>query len=270
MREQSGASRILIVDDDVGTTDSFSLILSHRGFVVDTAATGQEGLQRARHRSWDLLLSDLFLPDLSGIDVVRSLRDEGINVPAIIMTAFATTSSAMEAIRLGVIDYVEKPLFEDDVVRAVETALAGRLGAAVPTPNPPALPAIERWTALVLCAVGAPYDPRTLEEWAKLGCIARATLEKRCEAAGVGPKASLDLARVLRAVRQARRTGAAPDLFLDADPRTLRRLLSAAGLCAAGFASFPVPTPLQLLRTQRILSTTVVLEALGRALAHLQ
>ena len=270
MQEQSGVSRILIVDDDVGTLESFSLILRLRGFAVDTAATGQEGLQRARREATDLLLTDLCLPDFSGIDIVRSLRHEGIQVPAIIMTAFATTSSAVDAIRLGVVDYIEKPLFEDDVLTAVDNVLARAENERLPVRNAPVVPALERWAELVLCAVRSHDDPRTLEDWAKLGCIARATLEKRCEGAGVGPKASLDLARVLRAVSQAHRTGNTPDMFLNADPRTWQRLLGAAGLASAAHGRSAVPMPLELLDAQRILTNVVAVDALRRALARLQ
>ena len=267
MRQQNGVSRILIVDDDVGTIESFSLILRLGGFAVETAATGQEGLERARRRSLDLLLTDLCLPDVSGIDVVRYLRQDGIFVPTIMMTAFATTSSAVDAIRLGVVDYVEKPLCDDDLMSAVAKALARDESAWLRAANVPVLPAVDRWAELMLRAVRATYDPRTLEDWAELGCMARGTLEKQCQAARVAPKASLDLARVLRAVSQAHRTGGAPDMFLNANPRTVQRLLGAAGLTSAAHASGPVPTPLKLLDVQQILSSIVALDALRYGLA---
>jgi DNA-binding response OmpR family regulator len=260
-------SRILVVDDDLGTLETVSAILRLEGFPVTTAGTGEQALEHTRRSAPDLLLADLCLPDFSGLDLLRSLRAEGIQAPAIIMTGFGTIPSALEASRLGALDYLEKPLFEEAIVGAIRKSLTATSIAPISTlpGNAPAPRAAAKWAELVFSALTATDDLRTLQQWGKLQGISRATVENRCAAAGVDAKASLDLARVLRAVVHASQMNCSVEALLDCDPRTLRRLFSAGGLPAPSSASV-VPTTSQFLDSQRFIIERLALEALRRAL----
>jgi YesN/AraC family two-component response regulator len=101
---------VLIVDDDCGTVECFQDMLRYDGYDVSAAHTGADGLMHARRDSFDLVLSDLMLPDISGIELLRELRVHRILVPFVVVTAFGSVATAVEAIKLGASDYVEKPL----------------------------------------------------------------------------------------------------------------------------------------------------------------
>ena len=121
---------VLIVDDDLGTREGFKDILrSENGFDVATAATGREGLALARRQTFNAILIDLHLPDISGIDVLRDILATDPDVPIVIMTAFGTMTSAIEALKLGALDYVSKPLVGDDLVGVVHHAIAQKRNA---------------------------------------------------------------------------------------------------------------------------------------------
>src|SRR5262249_26063211 len=109
----SHVSHVLVIDDDPGTLQTFSVILRLAGFGVSTALSGLEALSLARRRSLDLILMDLRLQDMDGVEILRVLRAEQIEVAVVVMTAFGSIQSAVDALKLGAKDYVEKPL--DDV-----------------------------------------------------------------------------------------------------------------------------------------------------------
>jgi YesN/AraC family two-component response regulator len=115
---------ILVADDDVLTLESAGGVLSDAGFEVTKATTGQAGLDLAKCRAFQLILLDLRLPDLTGIQVLQQLRFVPVEAPVVIMTGFASVPSVVEAMRLGAVDYVEKPLIGDDLVRVVLRGLA--------------------------------------------------------------------------------------------------------------------------------------------------
>src|ERR1051325_5451269 len=93
-------SRILVIDDDLGTRETFQAILRLAGFDVATAATGEHGLDVVRSTNCDLVLADLRLPDMSGLDILQSVRDAGLDVPFVIITAFPSVDSAITAFKL--------------------------------------------------------------------------------------------------------------------------------------------------------------------------
>ncbi len=117
--------RILIIEDDPHGGNSVVEAMDDIGFDATLATTGEEGIRLFREISFDVVLSDLMLPDINGVDVLSSLRKVDESVPVLIMTAHATVSSAVEAIKIGAYDYISKPLDLDDIQakvrRAVET-----------------------------------------------------------------------------------------------------------------------------------------------------
>ena len=116
--------RILVVDDDATVRKSCQRILGERGFEVEAVATGAEALERTRLGYYDCALVDLKMPDVDGMEIVRVTRRDRRNMGVVIVTGYGETGTAAEAVRLGVSDYVCKPFTPDQIVQAVERALA--------------------------------------------------------------------------------------------------------------------------------------------------
>jgi DNA-binding NtrC family response regulator len=115
--------RILVIDDEKNIRDIFSLLLEERGYAVDTAASGSEGLGKARSFEPDVVLLDMNLPDIPGLDVLGRIKESRPNTEIIIITAFGTIRSAVEATKLGAYDYLEKPVDNDGLLLAVSRIL---------------------------------------------------------------------------------------------------------------------------------------------------
>jgi adenylate cyclase len=118
--------RLLVVDDNELNRDMLSRRLGGRGFVVDIAEDGERALARIEQRAFDLVLLDVMMPGLSGIDVLRHLRERWpeSDLPVIMATARDSTEDVVEALRLGANDYVTKPLDFPVVLARIETQLA--------------------------------------------------------------------------------------------------------------------------------------------------
>jgi FixJ family two-component response regulator len=255
--------RVLIIDDDDGALQGYGWILRASGFDVFTAHSGSEGLSRARQRDLDLVLADLRLPDLSGIDVLRKLRADEINTPFVIVTAWGTTRSAVEALQLGARDYVEKPLTGDDLVHVVERALSQTKQAGDADLE---AHAAARWAASVVTVIDSPEDPKTFKGWSRCAAASPGTLKNWCRTAGVSPRRSLVLARLLRAVVLREIKGyRLTDLLNVADTRTLMSLLKLAGFESHGIEALPHNTR-EFLEKQSLVTDRTAISALSRAL----
>jgi DNA-binding NtrC family response regulator len=110
---------ILLVDDDVGFRGLMETILKGEGYTVDSAGSLAEAIEWANRRSYHLLVSDLKLPDGSGLELLKQWRREMPEAPAIMITAFGTVATAVEAMKLGAADYLGKPLSSPDELRIV-------------------------------------------------------------------------------------------------------------------------------------------------------
>ena len=120
----SRAGTVLVVEDDPGTAESLRQVLEDEGHAVIAAATGEQGLAMAAKQNCDVVLTDLKLPDLSGLDIVKRLRTVQARLPIILMTAHGTTDIAIEATRHGAFDYLLKPFEMPAMLHAIERALA--------------------------------------------------------------------------------------------------------------------------------------------------
>ena len=126
---------LLIIDDEPGIRAALERLLTRRGYRVETAASGEEGIRKLEDGEIQLVITDLTLEPLSGLDVLRWVRNRseeqgGSNVdpPVILMTAYGSERSAVEAMKLGALDYLPKPFDNDELVLVVERALEeGRL-----------------------------------------------------------------------------------------------------------------------------------------------
>ncbi len=115
---------ILIVDDNRDIVAALTDILISRGYGVLSAYNGRQGLWLALEREPDLILLDWNLPQLSGYQVLQSLRERGNNTPVVLMTIYGSENIAIQAFRLGVRDYIPKPFHVPDTLGAIEQALA--------------------------------------------------------------------------------------------------------------------------------------------------
>jgi YesN/AraC family two-component response regulator len=111
--------QILVVDDDLGTRQTFSVILRLEGWDVVAAATGRDALVLATDCRADVALLDVRLPDMTGVEVLRAFSTHSPATRCVMMTAFGSVSSAVEAMKLGACDYVEKPLTDLQLVELV-------------------------------------------------------------------------------------------------------------------------------------------------------
>jgi two-component system response regulator AtoC len=102
--------RVLIIDDEKSIRDIFSLLLEDQGYLVETAGKGKEGI--AVSEKWDpeVILLDMNLPDVSGLEVLAEIKKRRPKTEIIIMTAYGTIKNAVEATKLGAYAYLEKPV----------------------------------------------------------------------------------------------------------------------------------------------------------------
>lgn len=118
--------RILVIDDDHAVRESVARILRSAGHTVDAAHNGEDGFELARPNTYDVILSDLKMPGMSGLEVLAQLRAHRVDSTFIIMTGFGTVESAVEAMRLGAVDFMQKPFFRDEILLRVKAAVDRR------------------------------------------------------------------------------------------------------------------------------------------------
>ncbi|HFE53207.1 MAG TPA: response regulator, partial [Bacteroidetes bacterium] len=112
--------RVLLIEDDPGEQDLIAEVLSLRGCRVDKASTGREGLRLLERNFYDLVLCDVKLPDLSGLDVLVKAREHDSDLGVIIITAYPSVPSAVSAIQRGAYDYLQKPLNVDHLEHTLD------------------------------------------------------------------------------------------------------------------------------------------------------
>jgi DNA-binding NtrC family response regulator len=117
---------LLIVDDDAAMRQMLESLFNEQGFLVSQAASTGAALEMAREVDYDVVLSDIKMPGRSGIELVGELRQFRRETPVILMTAFGSIDSAVEAMRAGALDYITKPFEPDVVLLTVERAIERR------------------------------------------------------------------------------------------------------------------------------------------------
>ncbi len=135
------AGAILVVDDEAGYRTLFSSVLRQAGYTVVTADSGREALELVGRRPIRLVVLDLVMPDLDGLEVCRRLRARDPALPVVFLTAYGSIPSAVEAMREGAADYLTKPLDRIDQLPEMVTRILGR-AAASPAVKEKAGPAI--------------------------------------------------------------------------------------------------------------------------------
>ena len=115
--------KILVIDDEKIICEGCRLALSEERYSVDFRMNGKEGLQAIRESEYDLVLLDMKLPDIDGMEVLRTVRKERTGVYIIVMTGYSTVQNAVEAMKLGAVDYLAKPFTDDEILIAVQRAV---------------------------------------------------------------------------------------------------------------------------------------------------
>ena len=115
--------RLLIVDDDPELRNFLSTELRVEGYSCDEAATGQQALGQIRAQPWDLILLDWTLPDFSGVEVCRRMRQGGISTPVLMLTARDEVRERVEALDSGADDYLTKPFSIEELLARVRARL---------------------------------------------------------------------------------------------------------------------------------------------------
>ena len=118
--------KILVVDDQRNMRTTLAMMLRGGGHEVDEAAEGRQGCEMGSTGAFDLVLTDLRMGDCDGIEVLRTVKAAQPMTEVIVMTAYGTIESAVEAMRLGAVDYIQKPFTEQELVVKVEKALDSR------------------------------------------------------------------------------------------------------------------------------------------------
>jgi DNA-binding NtrC family response regulator len=115
--------RILVIDDEPSIRELLKDFFTGRGFEVVTSQDGEAALNLLKENKFDLLLLDLMMPGMNGMDVLREIVSENLTIPSIMITAYASVSTAVEAMKLGAFDYITKPFVLEDVYLTVRRAL---------------------------------------------------------------------------------------------------------------------------------------------------
>jgi CheY-like chemotaxis protein len=119
-------ARILAVDDEKIVLDSLRKTLALGGYSIDTVQDGSEALGLVSRRDYDFVFTDLKMPGMDGVEVTRAVRHLRPDIDVVVITGYATIETAVETVRVGALDYIEKPFTEDELLTFVSTALIKR------------------------------------------------------------------------------------------------------------------------------------------------
>jgi two-component system, NtrC family, response regulator HydG len=123
-------ARILVVDDEASARSGLAKLLQQEGYEVETAADGLSALELVAEKAPSLIVTDLKMPNMDGMELVAKVHEQNPDIPTIVTTAFSDVSSAVQAMRAGAEDYLTKPIDFDALLLAVERALQRRELAA--------------------------------------------------------------------------------------------------------------------------------------------
>jgi ActR/RegA family two-component response regulator len=263
--------RVLVIDDDPGTCETLKIGLTRLGgHTVVCAHEKADGIRAMEESRFDAALIDLRLAlGVSGLDALRAFVQLQPGAAAYLLTAYAEADAIAEALRMGArylpkllhVEQLAGILSGEPVPRPADTLSALMdpvIGPSSPSPHHIAL---ERWADLVVRGVHAAEDPRTLEIWCKAAGVSRSALEARHAAVNIGAHAAKDLTRLLWAIRTSREVGSAPADLLEADPRTIQRILAGVDPSKAGSLA-------AVLDAQQVITDRKALRALSLAVSR--
>jgi len=115
--------KILIIDDEPAVCKGCRLALTDENYIVQICMTGGEGMDLIREGDYDLILLDMKLPDIEGMEILRTIRGTKPEIIIIVMTGYSTVQNAVEAMKLGAFDYLSKPFTDEELIRVVQRAI---------------------------------------------------------------------------------------------------------------------------------------------------
>ena len=123
MSAEKNEYKILVVDDENSLRELLSILLQREGYLVEQAVDGAAAFALAQENTYDLIISDIQMPKMTGIELLRQLREEDNDVTVMMITAFSSTEEAVEAMKLGAYDYITKPFKNDEIRLVIKNAL---------------------------------------------------------------------------------------------------------------------------------------------------
>ena len=144
-------TKVIVVDDEESICRNVEKILQKQDFEVTRATSAQDALDKMAQDSYSLLISDIVMPGKNGLELLKMAKENWPLTKAIMMTAYASTETAMKAIRLGALDYLPKPFTPDELRGTVEKALSGEMMEVKPS--------VEERESINVIDVDLPFDP---------------------------------------------------------------------------------------------------------------
>lgn len=118
------SGKVLVVDDEQSMCDFMEIMLSKEGYLVETSVSGSEAIQKATSNNYDLIIADLMMPEISGLELLKKIKKGRPDQDFIVMTAFASVDSAIEAMKEGALDYITKPFKVDEIKLVIEKSIS--------------------------------------------------------------------------------------------------------------------------------------------------
>ena len=136
---------ILIMEDEFSIAKGLEMVLKEDGYSVALAMTGKDALDILNKKTIDLLVADLRLPDIDGMDVIKAVKEKRPETGVVVITGYASVPSAVNAMKLGTFDYLPKPFTDDEIKMAVKGALHEKqFVSSQPDIEPPAIEKVDK------------------------------------------------------------------------------------------------------------------------------
>jgi len=119
--------KVLLVDDEKEFTRVLSQRMEARGVAVDTAGTGREALEKVRAEPYDAIFLDLLMPEMDGIETLRRLLEINPDLQVILLTGYGTVQKGIEAVKLGAMDFLEKPVDIHGLLQEIQQAKTNKM-----------------------------------------------------------------------------------------------------------------------------------------------
>jgi ActR/RegA family two-component response regulator len=124
---------ILVMEDDVNVAKGLKMVLTEEGYEVNLAGSGELAMKAFREKKFDLLVADLRLPDINGMEIIKRVKEQKPETEVIVITGYGTTATAVEAMKIGVHDFLPKPFTEEQIKSAITEALLTQEQMAIKT-----------------------------------------------------------------------------------------------------------------------------------------
>ena len=114
--------RVLVIDDEENLRHYLQMVLREAGFQVETAQDGEKALEKMQRHAWDIILCDIKMPKMDGMALLKAAKAKGLEGTIIMMSAYGTVDTAVEAMKIGAYDYVSKPFNADEIILTLKKA----------------------------------------------------------------------------------------------------------------------------------------------------